>query len=494
MNAVIAQITAPEHARKIHTCRSCRVWRTGVGGTSELVRSETTTTGDRRGGHDSGGRQCPRALGRGHPDCAVQPSQSRHDGEQFCVQRKHQQRPDGDRDHIVWEAQAPTLRATGDSAVDAVRGGTAGPFVDTARPSPVPTTTYRSTTGKPVKGANVVATMSEQGLQPSSGLLGRAHECAAVDRLLEGVRRGRSGSLVVRGEAGIGKTALLAYAAERARENMTVLAVTGVEGESDLAFAGLHGLLFPIVDALEGVPAPQREPLAAALGLAPGEGRDRFLVSAGVLSLLAAAAESRPILCLVDDAQWLDVPSANALSFTARRLLAEDVVILFGVRDGEARRFDAAGLDEIEVAGLDRDAAALVLDQSARQAAASVRERLLADAAGNPLALLELPAGLSDAQLDGGAPLPDALPVTDRLRSAFSQRIERLSEPTRAALLIAAAEEAGELAVTLRAAAELGLPPDALDPAEEAGLVRIDGTALASAIPSYGRSSTSRCR
>ena len=282
----------------------------------------------------------------------------------------------------------------------------------------------------------------------------------------------------MRGEAGIGKTALLAYAAERARDNMTVLAVTGVEGEADLAFAGLHGLLWPVVDALDGVPAPQREPLAAALGLAPGEGRDRFLVSAGVLSLLAAAAESRPILCLVDDAQWLDLPSANALSFTARRLLAEGVVIVFGARDGEARCFDAAGLEEIEVVGLDRDAAALVLDQGSRQAAPSVRERLLSEAAGNPLALLELPAGLSDAQLAGGAPLPDALPVTDRLRSAFSKQIKQLPEPTRAALLIAAAEEAGELAVTLRAAAELGLPPDALDPAEEAGLVRIDVTAL----------------
>ena len=319
--------------------------------------------------------------------------------------------------------------------------------------------------------------MPEQGLHPSSGLLGRADECAAIDRLLEGVRRGASGSLVVRGEAGIGKTALLGYAAERASD-MTVLAVTGVQGESDLAFAGLHGLLLPIVDALDGVPAPQREPLAAALGLAPGEGRDRFLVSAGVLSLLAAAAESRPILCLVDDAQWLDVPSADALSFSARRLLAEGVVILLGVRDGEARRFDAAGLEEIEVVGLDQDAAGLVLDQGSRQAARSVRERLLAEAAGNPLALQELPAGLSDAQLAGGAPLPDALPVTDRLRSAFSQRIERLPDPTRAALLIAAAEEAGELAVTLRAATELGLPPDALDPAEQAGLVRTDGTSL----------------
>ncbi len=275
----------------------------------------------------------------------------------------------------------------------------------------------------------------------------------------------------------MGKTALLAYAVERASD-MTVLTVTGVEGESDLAFGGLHGLLSPVVDALDGVPEAQREALAAALGLAAGEGRDRLLVSAGVLSLLAAAAEPKPILCLVDDAQWLDVPSANALSFTARRLVAEDVVILFGARDGELRRFEAAGLEELELGGLERDVAAMLLDQVAREAAPSVRGRLLDEAAGNPLALLELPAGLSDAQLAGHARVPEALPVTDRLRAAFGQRIERLPEPTRAALLIAAAEEAGELAVILRAAAELGLPPDAFDPAEEAGLVRTAGAAL----------------
>ena len=274
----------------------------------------------------------------------------------------------------------------------------------------------------------------------------------------------------------MGKTALLAYAVEQASD-MTVLTVTGVEGESDLAFGGLHGLLSPVVDALDGVPEAQRQPLAAALGLAAGEGHDRLLVSAGVLSLLAAAAEPKPILCLVDDAQWLDIPSANALSFTARRLVAEDVVILFGARDGELRRFEAAGLEELEVGGLEREVAAVLLDQVAREAAPSVRGRLLDEAAGNPLALLELPAGLSDAQLAGHVRLPEALPVTDRLRAAFGQRIERLPEPTRAALLIAAAEEAGELAVILRAAAELGLPADAFDPAEE-GLVRTAGVAL----------------
>jgi DNA-binding CsgD family transcriptional regulator/tetratricopeptide (TPR) repeat protein len=275
----------------------------------------------------------------------------------------------------------------------------------------------------------------------------------------------------------MGKTALLAYAVEQASD-MTVLTVTGVEGESDLAFGGLHSLLSPVVDALDAVPGAQRQALAAALGFAGGEGRDRLLVSAGVLSLLAAAAEPKPILCLVDDAQWLDVPSANALSFTARRLVAEDVVILFGARDGELRRFEAAGLEELEVGGLERDVAAVLLDQVAREAAPSVRGRLLDEAAGNPLALLELPAGLSDAQLAGDASLPEALPVTDRLRAAFGQQIERLPEPTRAALLIAAAEEAGELAIMLRAAAELGLPADAFDPAEEARLVRTAGAAL----------------
>ena len=300
-----------------------------------------------------------------------------------------------------------------------------------------------------------------------------------IDRLLGDAARGQSGSLVVRGEAGMGKTALLDYAAAAGRAaKMMVLGVTGVEWESDLAFAGLHGLLWPIVDELDGVPEPQREPLAAALGLAPGEGRDRFLVSAGALSLLAAAAESRPILCLVDDAQWLDVPSAHSLTFVARRLVAERVAILFGAREGERRRFDAPGLDDLVVGGLDRASAHLLLDRSAAGAAPSVRARLIDEAAGNPLALLEFPVALSDQQLAGHAPLPVALPLTSRLRASFSQRIDRLPATTREALLIAAAEEAGELAVTLRAAAKLELPQDALDPAEEIGLVRIDGAVL----------------
>jgi DNA-binding CsgD family transcriptional regulator/tetratricopeptide (TPR) repeat protein len=307
-------------------------------------------------------------------------------------------------------------------------------------------------------------------------LVGRKRECTEIDRVLDGARRGVSGALVLRGEAGMGKSALVGYAAAAARAaGMMVLGVTGVEWESDLAFAGLHGLLWPVIDELGCVPEPQREPLAAALGLAPGEGRDRFLVSAGALSLLAGAAESRPILCVIDDAQWLDVSSAHSLTFVARRLFAEQVAIVFGAREGESRQFDTPGLPELAVTGLDRASASLLLDYSAPRAAPSVRERLLDEAAGNPLALLELPVALSDQQLTGEAPLPGALPMTARLRASFSQRIERLPAATREALLIAAAEEAGELAVTLRAVGELELPEDALDPAEEIGLVRTDG-------------------
>ena len=323
-----------------------------------------------------------------------------------------------------------------------------------------------------------VMSSSELG-RPVAGLVGRKRECSVIDRMLEGARRGESSALVLQGEAGMGKTALLDYAAAAGRTaEMTVLVATGVEWESDLAFAGLHGLLWPIVDELEHVPEPQRGPLAAALGLASGEGRDRFLVSAGALSLLAAAAESRPIVCLVDDAQWLDVPSSHSLTFVARRLVAEGVAILFGAREGERRRFEAPGLDDLVVGGLDRESAGLLLDHRAPGAAPSVRERLIDEAAGNPLALLELPVALSDRQLAGEAPLPGALPMTSRLRASFSQRIDRLPAATREALLVAAAEEAGELAVTLRAAAELELPQDALDPAEETGLVRIDGAVL----------------
>ncbi len=297
-----------------------------------------------------------------------------------------------------------------------------------------------------------------------------------IDGLLEAAARGDSGSLVLRGEAGIGKSALLGYAAERAT-GMQVLRATGMEDESDLAFSGLHALLWPVVGHLHELPAPQREALAAALGLGPPEGSERFLISAGVLSLLATAAEERPVVCLIDDAQWLDVPSADALMFTARRLAAEGVVLLVAVREDDRGRLETPG-EEIILDPLDREQAVALLEYAGREVAPSVRERLLGEAAGNPLALLELPSGLSDEQLAGHAGLPDAIPLTARLQAAFQRRVEGMPADTRSALLLAAADGSGELQVLFQAAGELGLSGAALDPAEQAGLVMIGGERL----------------
>jgi DNA-binding CsgD family transcriptional regulator len=307
--------------------------------------------------------------------------------------------------------------------------------------------------------------------EPGGGLLGRERERAEVGRLLDRAARGEGGSLVVRGEPGIGKTALLDDAAQRA-DGMLVLRSTGVDAESDLAFAGLYGLVRPIVDQLKQLPAMHARALTGALGLTPSSDPDRFLVSAAVLGLLAAAAEDRPVLCLVDDAQWLDRPSADALVFTARRLRAERLAILFAAREGEASRFEAPGLPELELSGVDQRSASKILGLHARQCAPGIRQRLLAEAAGNPLALLELPAGLTAAQLGGAEPLPDAMPLTPRLQGVFRRRIDALPEATRTVMLIAAADNTGEVATVLRAGAELGLPAEALDPAESSELIR----------------------
>ena len=308
----------------------------------------------------------------------------------------------------------------------------------------------------------------------ATALMGREPESVELERMLGNARAGESGTLVLRGEAGIGKTALLRFAAGCAHD-MLVLRATGVEAESDLAFAGLYGLLRPILRFLDEVPQGQSAALAGALGLAPSTRADRFLVSAAVLGLLAAAAEERPVLCLIDDAQWLDWPSADALVFAARRLGADRVAMLFGAREGEARRFDARGLPELLLTGLDDASAAAVLAGQASAAAPAVRERLLAEAHGNPLALIELPTALTDLQLAGAAPLPETISLTPRLRALFRQRIDRLPERAQTALLIAAVEDTGELPTVERAAAALGLGTGALDPAEEAELIRVDG-------------------
>jgi len=319
------------------------------------------------------------------------------------------------------------------------------------------------------------------GLRPqregTGRLAGRERECAVIGSLLEDACAGVGGALVVRGEPGIGKSALLGYARQRAAPLM-VLSAGGVQAESDLAFAGLHELLRPVLGYLGELPGPQSGALAGALGVAPSMPADRLLISAAVLGLLAAAADHHPVLCLVDDAQWVDRPSADALVFTARRLRAEPMAIVFGVRDGQASLFEAAGLPELTLTGLSRQSAESVLAASGRDLAPGVRDRLLAEADGNPLALLELPAGLTAAQLEGLAPLPEAMPLTPRLESVFRQRTGQLPEAAQMGLLIAAADNTGEVPAVLRAAAELKLPADALDPAQRAGLIQVTGATI----------------
>jgi DNA-binding CsgD family transcriptional regulator len=295
-----------------------------------------------------------------------------------------------------------------------------------------------------------------------------------MDELLAGARADESGSLIVRGEPGIGKSALLDYAAARANE-MQLLRTAGVEAEADLAFAGLYGLLRPILGRLSELPELQANALAGALGLAPASGFDRFLASAAVLGLVAEAAEERPLLCLVEDAHWLDTPSAEALVFAARRLRAERVAIVFAVREGEARTFEGRGLPELLLTGLGDEDALVLLSDCSIELVPAVRERLLAEAAGNPLALLELPAGLSEEQRAGTEALPDAIPLTTRVQAAFAARVEGLPAATQTMLLVAAADDTGEVATVVGAAAELEVTAEALEPAEASGVVRTDG-------------------
>jgi DNA-binding CsgD family transcriptional regulator len=326
-------------------------------------------------------------------------------------------------------------------------------------------TTMESTRPRQAAGASLV-------------LVGRDRECARIDELVEGALAGESGALIVRGEPGIGKSALLDYAAARA-EGVDTLTTAGVEAEADLTFAGLYGLLRPILGRLSQLPELQANALAGALGLAPSTGSERFLVSAAVLGLLAEAAEQRPVLCLIEDAHWLDTPSAEALVFTARRLRAERIAIVFAVREGEGRTFEGRGLPELVLTGLeDEDARALLSDRSS-ELVPSVRERVLVEAAGNPLALLELPTGLSEEQRAGLEALPESVPLTARVQSAFAARIEGLPATTQTMLLIAAADDTGEVATVVSAAAELGVTAEALDPAETSGVVRTDGGKIA---------------
>ena len=302
-------------------------------------------------------------------------------------------------------------------------------------------------------------------------LRGRRDERAALDGLLEDAREGQSGVLVLRGDAGIGKTAMLEYAIGSASD-LRVLCAVGVESEMELAFAALHQLCAPLLDRLDDLPGPQRAALATTFGLSAGAMPDRFFVGLAVLGLLSEAAEERPLLCVIDDAQWSDRASAQALAFVARRLLAEPVVMLFAARE---RSDEFAGLPELVVGELgDADALALLASVIPGRLDERVADELLAETRGNPLALLELPRGLSPAQLAGGFGLPAALSLSGRIEESFGQRLEALPEDTLRLLLVAAAEPTGDPALLWRAAERLGITSPALEPAESAGLIEID--------------------
>jgi DNA-binding CsgD family transcriptional regulator len=304
-------------------------------------------------------------------------------------------------------------------------------------------------------------------------LVGRGAETATIDGLLASAREGRSRVLVVRGDAGVGKSALLAYAALGA-DGFIVLRGTGIESESELAFAALHQILRSVLDRLDRLPGPQADALRAAFALSNETVEDRFRISLGVLGLLSEVAEERPVLCLVDDAQWLDQASADALVFAALRLEAERIVLLFAARDDASRRFTAAGLPELRPPPLEPgDARSLVAERLGPQVPFAVVEWLVASANGNPLAVIELPSALSAGQLEGREPLEGALPPPTSVEQVYLERVERLPPRVRDLLVVAACEETGDRASVVKAAAELGLDPDELSVAEGQGLVRV---------------------
>jgi DNA-binding CsgD family transcriptional regulator len=308
-------------------------------------------------------------------------------------------------------------------------------------------------------------------------LYGRDAERSLIGELLDAARDSRSGALVVRGEPGVGKSALLLDTRERAAD-MYVLRARGVESESELPFAALHQLLRPALAFAERLPAPQAAALGGALGLEERGPEERFLVFAACLSLLAELAERRPVLCLVDDAHWLDAASADALRFVARRLDAEGIVMLFAAREGDVRAFDA-DLPTLLVGGLDVEAAGTLLARGAGvDATPSVRARLVERTGGNALALLEVPSVLTPGQLAGDEPLPEALPMTRQVERVFLERVRRLPIDTQGLLLVAAADDSEDAALVGRAGEELGYDARALDDAEQAGLVTVHGIRL----------------
>ncbi len=302
-------------------------------------------------------------------------------------------------------------------------------------------------------------------------LAGRQVECGTVDELVDAIRAGESRALVVHGEAGVGKTVLLDHLSERA-QGCRVARATAVQSEMPLAFAGLHQLCAPMLDRLDALPVPQRGALATAFGRSAGPAPDRFLIGLAVLGLLSHVAEERPLLCLVDDEQWLDHPSAQALAFVARRLGAEAVGLVFAARTPSE---DLAGLPELRVPGLPEPEAGALLDSVLTGPIdRRIRDQIIAETRGNPLALVELPRGMTGAELAGGFGLPGAIPLESSIEASFRRRVDALPDRTRQLLLLAAADPTGDAVLLWRAAGHLGIGADAAAPAVDAGLVELD--------------------
>ncbi len=301
-----------------------------------------------------------------------------------------------------------------------------------------------------------------------TGLTGRRSECDVLDRLLGAVRAGESRALVLVGEPGVGKTALLDYVAGRA-SGFRVARAAGVQSEMELAFAGLQQLCAPILGGLERLPAPQRDALRTAFGASAGPAPDRFVVGLAVLSLLAEAAAKQPMICLIDDQQWLDRTSAQVLGFVARRLGAESVGLIFAAR---VPGRELAGLPELLVAGLPEADARAVLDWvTAGPLDERVRDRIVAETRGNPLALLELARLVTPAELAGGFGLPGVVPIAGRVEDSFQRRVDAQPTQTRRLLLVAAADPTGDPGLVWQAAGRLGIGAEAATAAAEAGLV-----------------------
>jgi DNA-binding CsgD family transcriptional regulator len=322
------------------------------------------------------------------------------------------------------------------------------------------------------RGAGTGRPPTSQDRRPPPKLLGRHGECAALDQLLADVLAGASRVIVLRGEAGVGKSALLGYLSDRV-DGWQVARAVGVESEMELAYAGLHQLCGPMLGHLDRLPVPQRNALATVFGLSQGPAPDRFLVGLATLTLVAEVAEHQPLVCVVEDAQWLDQASAQVLGFVARRLLAERIALVCAARTGVGDDV-LAGLPELPIGGLgDRDARALLLGNLYGPLDAAVGDQIVTESHGNPLALLELPRTWNALALAGGFGLPGSQPVAGKIEQSYVRRLRLLPADTQLLVLTAAAEPLGDPVLFHRAAATLDLDMVAASPAVDAGLLQV---------------------